>query len=289
LFLKAPDTTASIIFVTNGTNTTGERMRLNNSGNLLIATTTDAGQKLQVNGSSAIGTTNAILLVDVTNKIIQTKTGGNSRGIYCNFNGEDYFFGDATDTLGLSVNLASATYKLGDLGYINNGTNLAIDDITQIIKTNNNNLDKGLKFDFANNTYDVGSQIMSRIEIFPSVLDANSGIYIGDIGDYNGFIVQFEDYTAGAVNFAAIGDFYGSGNGTKIIVNDPSTNIIINVPNGDLNIGQTGAGTRCNSVNINTNSFQLEGLTLSGTAGALVGYITVIINGTNRKIPYYAV
>jgi hypothetical protein len=49
LYLKAPHTTANIIFVTNGTNTTGERMRILANGNVGIGTSSP-GRKLDVNG-----------------------------------------------------------------------------------------------------------------------------------------------------------------------------------------------------------------------------------------------
>jgi hypothetical protein len=64
LFLKAPHTTAKILFITNGDNTTGLRMTLNASGNLSLGNTNDT-YKLDVTGTGRFTTTstNPALLV----------------------------------------------------------------------------------------------------------------------------------------------------------------------------------------------------------------------------------
>jgi len=239
-------------------------------------------------GSTVNVTNNYALLINDQTANTGTVTYTNRWGIYQEGTSDLNYFA-ANTLIGTTTNSGEKLVVNGNAAIGGTNAKLLVDSTNSLIKTTNAGNDKGLKLDFANNRYDVGSQIISRVEIFPNTLEAYSGIYIGDISDYNGLLVQFNNYTSGEVFQTAIGDFYGAANGTKIIVNDAQTAIVINVPNGDLNIGETGAGTRCNSVNINTNSFQLEGLTLSATAGALVGYITVNINGTNRKIPYYAV
>jgi hypothetical protein len=59
------------------------------------------------------------------------------------------------------------------------------------------------------------------------------------------------------------------------------------IANGDgsVSVGATGGITMaCGSEDLT-----LSGATTTGTAGALVAYLGVVINGTQRRIPYYAI
>jgi hypothetical protein len=72
LYLKAPHTTAKILFITNGDNTTGLRMTLNASGNLSIGNTNDT-YKLDVSGTGRFTASgNALRLNSSSNDVWQT-------------------------------------------------------------------------------------------------------------------------------------------------------------------------------------------------------------------------
>jgi len=81
-----------LTFYTNGTGSGGdgaERMRINTSGNVLIGTTTDAGQKLQVSGTSAFnGSVNNIISINstaTTTAIVLDNTNANNWGSNISF------------------------------------------------------------------------------------------------------------------------------------------------------------------------------------------------------------
>jgi len=316
------------------------------AANTLIGTTTNSGEKLVVNGSAAIGTTNAKLLIDTTNKIIQTTTGGNSKGIYCNFNGGDYFFGDATDLLGLSVNLTNNRFILGDVSYVYNGTNLYIDDVSQIIKTINNNADVGLYLDFVNNSFYLGLFGASPTNIVGFSYDnATGNVYYGDVQGYltqqyfdvdlsndliktvksgvdKGLYLDFANNQYkfgdpindfgfivydGANKSTYIGDYNYSYGGTSLRVEDHNGTITtffagnndgINLDFvtesykfGKIGVSYIEINQQASEVllEIGGGGLNISNITTAGSAGSIAGYFEVIINGTNRKIPYYAV
>ena len=88
------DPSANINFATGGNTSADVKMRLNNAGNLLLGTTTDAGSKLQVNGEGNFGTP--------TNGTQQVLIGsGGSTNPYVSING-----GSSSNTFGNSARLA---------------------------------------------------------------------------------------------------------------------------------------------------------------------------------------
>jgi len=292
------------------------------AANTLIGTTTNSGEKLVVNGSATFGGTNAKLLVDVTNQRIYTTTAGFSRGFYLNFNANNYFFGDAADLLGLNCDVNIGKYTLGDTQFVYNGTNLVVDDQSQIIYTQYNLNNLGLSLDFANNRYklgDINNSCLLDINSFVTTLEGgNNGIqfilndsngiiktavsgadnglfidtvnnvyylgssnifqqlyesgssayfsfYLPSIGDIQGLNIVYSNYTTGVLDQVQIGDIFGGGNSTRIIIDDVNSQIDIN------------------------NKPNFSNVSVAGSAGALQGYFTMKINGTDRKIPYYAV
>ena len=169
------------------------------AGNTLIGTTTNSGEKLVVNGNATLGGSNAKLLVNNTNAIIETQIGGVVYGLSINgnqgitkicdpdfvgnFNGVGLVLDDNSghittkgngQNFGLDVNINSKECVLGDIDFSNNGTKLFMNDDNQIIKTTKQGNDAGLKLDFANNQYKLGSGFGAGDEYFGIDTSANT-------------------------------------------------------------------------------------------------------------------
>jgi hypothetical protein len=120
---------ANIIFATKATGSIGnaltERMRITSGGNVLIGTTTDAGQKLQVNGALRVLDGNVITLMQpsngngsnirsVTSGDFRVTTGGTTDALIIS-NGGNVLIGTTTDNgeklqvVGGSVNMFNYT------------------------------------------------------------------------------------------------------------------------------------------------------------------------------------
>lgn len=90
----------------------------------------------------------------------------------------------------------------------------------------------------------------------------------------NGLLAQNSVY--------ALGDYNNIYNGAAIIIDDTVSQIDINLQGGDFFINNS------NTITLETVSLSLLSITTAAAAGALIGYLVVNINGTTRKIPYYA-
>jgi len=140
--LFVDDNTQTISFYNNG----GERVRINSGGELLIGTTTDAGDyKLQVNGNLYLQNSNGVTIqTNATNKealfgngqVYQQLTTPIIGGItyntvsYSNTTvaGDPLFFSAICKPDG-----SNSTVSIGDVTTLVNGTTLAIDDATRRI------------------------------------------------------------------------------------------------------------------------------------------------------------
>ena len=95
------------------------------------------------------------ILVDLDAQVIKTQNGSEDKGIVLDFVNNVYFFGNKDSNpnqLYIDVN----EIILGDVFNNINSTKFIIDDANQIIKTQSQFADKGLRLDFANNQYSLG-------------------------------------------------------------------------------------------------------------------------------------
>jgi hypothetical protein len=119
-------------------------------------------------------------------------------------NGTNYLYSNYGGYTGLGLDFANFVSYLGDWNGIsnftyikvdapngqitlwagdNNQTNLTIDDINQVIKTNVNGNDKGLNLDFSNNVYSLGDYNGITNNTSVSIDDANKIITLKTEGD----------------------------------------------------------------------------------------------------------
>lgn len=170
---------------------------------------------------------------------------------------------------GLKLDFNQKTYFLGDFDYNDNGTNLNVDDGNQVIKTQNQGNDIGLKLDFANFLYQLGDYNGSNasILVLPNYI---GGIYQGnDLGiglDFVNRLYKLGDFSNANnwtnlsvddniriiktsnngndvglnIDFAneqfGLGDYNGITNGNYIIVDNTNTNEVVISANQQLNI-----------------------------------------------------
>jgi hypothetical protein len=242
------------------------------------------------------------LIVDDTSSFIGSYYGGSQLGLGLNFATSTYYLGEINNADGLEVTLNNTTrrYLLGDLQVNNNGTNLQIDDNQSYIKTQYLGSDLGLLIDYANTKYRLGADDDRGF-----VADGNSTFTMGDpntqgsygttlkVDDNLGIIATLGNgQTKGLLvdlnnEKYNLGDYDQYANGTRIEIQDPAQTIKLLAQGGDIYLGDSGNVT--NGLNIYATQLYVNNIPTNPTAGALVGYLTVNISGTDRKIPYYAV
>jgi hypothetical protein len=204
--------------------------------------------------------------------LLKTIYGGIDGGIYLDGFNSVYKFGQfqSSNFVGLVVDVNSGITKIADPDYISifNGVGLVIDEDSSYIKSRYNGQDTGLLLDFANNQTELGnSNLISRYRSYtigPNNFDEFTFISNSLGGDP---VLMTGSVRSTGLNAAInIGDVTAFGNGTQLYIDDLTSTI-----------GFTGS------------VISFDNVPSSATAGAIVGYITIKINGTNRKIPYYAV
>jgi hypothetical protein len=164
---------------------------------------------------------------------------------------------------GLAINYASGSYAIGDYAYYGSGSALSISDTNQTILTLNQNEENGLRLDFFNMEYKLGTLygpnsiylLVGQDTIQTSYKNHNSGFYfdmngsryrIGDYGGYrNGVYIDIDDdnnrietyYSGSKVGLQidnnngtdtyTLGQYNNGGNKTKLIVDDYNQTIIL--------------------------------------------------------------
>jgi hypothetical protein len=163
-------------------------------------------------------------IIDDANQIISTQNQGGYKGLGIDFASKTYQFWDGVR--GLSVSNNDDECVLGDFTIDNTGTLLKINDVTQIIKTQNNSVDKGLYLDFANNLYQLGD---STIGTFLTIDTTNQVISTTFVGNDDGLKLDSinRDFY--------LGDFNSNNNGTYFNINDNDS--IIRTVGYNNNIG----------------------------------------------------
>jgi hypothetical protein len=164
-------------------------------------------------GNGAIGNQTNFVISD-PNSIIRSVYQGNDIGLKLDFLATNYFFGDFNATNNGAYLLIQDTARSIELNASNNfnNTTILIDDFNQLIKTQYQFNDIGLKIDFANTLYEFGQLTggnETRIEIFDATglinvkksggvdglqLSLNSSIYkFGNLTGTNNTYIQIED------------------------------------------------------------------------------------------------
>ncbi len=324
----------------------------NNSGTLALLSDIPSlsgyiqgsGTTNKVSKFTASGTIGDSLISD-SGTIVKTTYSTNDLGLYLDFANNTYKLGDfnfsglngtfinVDDTtgiitnvgqgnfVGLKLDLTNRNFYLGDVDFLANGTLFYVDDPNQIIKTQNNQNDLGLFLDFANNNFYLGLFGTSPTQIVGFSYDNSTGIvYYGDVQGYltqqyfsidlnnetiktvkngsdKGLFLDFalNAYTFGGstIQFNIAENSYSTGIYNGLIGQDDgfscdfqnnicsfgnlaSSYIQFNAPNSEVKLEMDG------------NDLNLSNFSTSATAGAIAGYLVLIINGTLRKIPYYA-
>jgi hypothetical protein len=164
---------------------------------------------------------------------------------------------------GLQIDYASGSYAIGDYAYYSSGSALSINDVNQTILTLNQNEENGLRLDFFNMEYKLGTLydpnsiylLVGQDIIQTSYKNHNSGFYfdmaeskyrIGDYGRYrNGVYIDIDDdnnrietYHSGSkvglqidsnngTDTYTLGQYDNGGNKTKLIVDDYNQTITL--------------------------------------------------------------
>jgi hypothetical protein len=97
-----------------------------------------------------------------TGSILKTTYNGIDKGLSFNFLDGTYQLGE---DVGITILTSSRQINIGDYQESNNATYLAINDSTQLIRSVNGGNDKGLKLDFANNSYTLGDPAGNTITV----------------------------------------------------------------------------------------------------------------------------
>jgi len=189
-------------------------------------------------GSGNAGTS---LYIDDGNEKIYTQHAGIDKGLKLDFANSQYKLGDPINDFGYVVyDGVNKQVYLGDYNYSYNGSSLGIDDTSQVLLTKNNGTDKGLKLDFANNTYKLGDydfganhgtslivdDTTNAAKIFTRWNSNDQGLYL-DFGNsfYNLSIDSFGISCYTSSRYIAIGDYNDTYNACYLFIDDSSKDI----------------------------------------------------------------
>ena len=202
------------------------------------------------------------LQVDDNNQIISTYNNGSQIGLGLNFTNKIYYLGDFNDVNnGTRISLYDKLISINASG-LYNGTELELDDNNEtIITRGGGGGDKGLKLDYASDSYQFGDYNgIGNATYF--IIDVNHKIIA--TGDAN---IGLEGIKINLNTHAySFGDFDNNNNGTSFIIDDASTKMTFNTQ--FLNF----VGTSLTDTNIVT---------------PVGRNLKVIINGTTYHIPLY--
>jgi hypothetical protein len=215
------------------------------------------------------------LLIDGSQNVIRSFFGNSyiDNGLKLDFNNNSYKFGDynnlsnggaivvnvgapeiyTTFNIGnLGYNISQSNIVLGDYGATYNGLVLKVDFDSsgpEIIYTQYQGNDIGLKLDFANGLYQFGTATISGgigLLVNNSTTEISTEDFLGGV---NGFVVNMSTLTV------SIGDYVGNANNTFLTINDANQRL------------------------------ELSGNLIAATAGGASGdHLKVRIGGTDYKI-----
>lgn len=274
---------------------------------LAISGTNESATTAQVAGLAASSLTDTYIpfsdngvfadsyLVNDTD-ILKTVYSGNDIGLLIDYANTKYRLG-ANDDRGFVAD-GNYVFTMGDPNLQGNyGTTLIVDDNNGVIKTTFNGSDFGFLLDFGNNVYKFGD--------FDGVTDSVSLI----VDNTQQIITTTSNLGTGGLTLNFLLDTYSFGGQSVLlnIVNNNSVSIYNGIQGQDDGIlcdfntefcifGNTGRsfisfdqqGSEV-KLELGNNTLLFNNITTAATAGALSGYIEIVINGTTRKIPYYAV
>lgn len=206
------------------------------SGNGIIATyqgTDEKGLILNVaNDNYKLGTFNAytdvylnVYQTDLTNGYISTNYHGQEIGLKFDFANYNFYFGDIPNNGGVAW-IGQNLLKLGSYdGSGNAGTAMYINDGLESIYTQHSGSDKGLKLDFGNLTYGLGSGSSIGDQFWKGVLVGGADVKIGDfdtdnpdngvglqVSDSGRTITAYSNFNANGLSLDFASDIYKLGN-----------------------------------------------------------------------------
>jgi len=117
------------------------------------------------------------------------------------------------------------------------GTSSLYDD-SSVLKSVYGGNDVGLKLDFANNNYTLGTpNIKYQIDDF-GILGGNANLYFNTAATDNGIGISVVDTTTATLNYVWLGDYNNTGNGTSLRIDDlaGSSNIRTRYQSNDIGL-----------------------------------------------------
>jgi hypothetical protein len=205
-------------------------------------------------GASTLGTSSLYESASVLKSVY----GGSDIGLKLDFANQTHFLGDfngignqtyfATDPGTALSYIYTDGYRnlyftgpgssLGDTLANFNATIFLIDDALQYIKTSYQGSDIGLKLDFANNNYTLGTpNIKYQIDDL-GILGGNANLYFNTAATDNGIGISVVDTTTATLNYVWLGDYNNTGNGTSLRIDDlaGSSNIRTRYQSNDIGL-----------------------------------------------------
>lgn len=145
--------------------------------------------------------------------------GGYNANFIVDASGDQIYTSFVNSNTGFSVNCSAGEIyaSLGDFGLISNGTYLQIDNGSQVIQTYNEGTAGnyvGLYLDFASNNFRFQNSNY-QLQIAPT----DTGWYVKTLGDYNGFVINWQNANQGNITNVYLGDFFGQTNSTQLQIN----------------------------------------------------------------------
>lgn len=265
-------------YIETGLGSPTERMRITSGGNVLVGTSTDAGYKLYVNGTIAT----------------------NDRFRATNYNGLSYpyntSFGDGTDAsftqlfAGSTAGYESGIYVYGGNTSPANTVLFKTASTERMRITNGGNVLIGTTTDVGAKLYvngdvnfqnSIGGGLITSASSKSAVLssgETNLNLFFATVG---GITTQQAYFSGNAVGGDPL--FFTAQ------AREDGTNSVVTI--GDVTVLANGTTIQVDDINsrinIGASNLSLNGLTSSGSAGSLVGYIIIELNNTPYKIPYY--
>ena len=161
--------------------------------------------------------------------LLKTVYAGSDTGLKLDFINSNYILGDTINQIGFIADpLFTGLLQIGDPTNVAGGTTLIVDNASNIIKTQYNGSDVGLKLDFINSNYILGdttNQYYIELDLSSNIYrTVNNYNYKGFYFDYNTDTFDIGDSAGGfRYNYlggAILGDYFLANSGTTLNVND---------------------------------------------------------------------
>jgi len=177
--------------------------------------------------NAALGSNNTIFKLDDINKLIKTQSQGNDVGLNLDFANGTYTFGDGSVNSYLQINTGnSESYLLNgfvDIG--NSNVILNVWDSSNLIKSQYQNNDIGIKLDFANQNYILGNSYNGGLNI---------GVILSSIQTQTN--AGYNDGLKISEQLCFIGDYDNVNNGTILNVSDLNSLIKTTYQSNDIGL-----------------------------------------------------